>query len=346
MRYLPLLLLAGCQPTQPIAPIDFGVRDMALNFQNPGPVDMAQPPNMNPGGPDDMAMGMQQQMGCTAPGMAYAQSTISTMRQAKSGCFELDNVVTIATTPVGTNTKSVSIHVQDAAGGDYSAIKLDCSSTSMTHMCAAFTSAKSILAGRKVTVQGLYIKSSQMKGGFEIFYIDNISDGGAATAPAPATLMEGDLQRGASMSNGGKPMAAYWFQMVTANISDKLLMFDWSAPEFKRSGSSTSCPQQFGFGMIPTSAGATAGSACNGMTQPSGQSTVNAKEILVSTDYYGGFKFSSDCACAGAHMDPIPTSGQGVTGSITALLDYDVVYGQTTGYQYLAPLDNASFNIK
>ena len=81
------------------------------------------------------------------------------------------------------------------------------------------------------------------------------------------------------------------------------------------------------------------------MTQPAEMTAINAKEVLVSTDYYGGFTFSGDCACAGAHMDPIPTAGQGVTGAISALLDYEVVYGQTTGYQYLAPLQNANFNI-
>jgi hypothetical protein len=345
MRYLsPLLFCLGCSPSTPLAPIDFGLRDLALPIgPNPGMGDMAQP--SNPPAPADMAMG-QQPMGCTAGGAAYAQASISNMRQAKSGCFELDNVVTLAVTPTTANSKSITIHVQDANGGDYSAMKLSCSSTSTTHMCAAFASAKNILAGRSVTVQGLYTKSSAMKGGFEAFYIDSISDGGSATAPSPAALTESDLERGTTMSGGGKPMAAYWFQTVNATLSDKLVMFDWSPAEFKRSGSSTSCPQWFGFGMIPTSAGATAGQACSGMTQPAGMTAVNPKEVLVSTDFYGGFTFSTDCACAATHSNPVPTAGQGVSGAITAVLDYDVVYGQTTGYQYLVPMQNASFNIQ
>jgi hypothetical protein len=143
------------------------------------------------------------------------------------------------------------------------------------------------------------------------------------------------------MTAGGKPSAAYWFQLVSANISDKLVMFDWTPPEFKRSGAGTSCPQQFGFGMIPTSAGATAGMACSGMTQPAGQTTVNAKEVLVSTDYYTGFNVSSDCACPFMGTTTL-TSGMGTSGTIKAILDYDVPYGSTAGYQYLSPLNSTT----
>ena len=203
------------------------------------------------------------------------------MRQAaKSGCYELDDVVTLAVTYVGANTTSVSIHVQDSAGGDYSAIQLACSTTSSSHPCTAFSSAKTILAGRKVTVQGLYIKSSAAKGGYESFEIDNITDEGAGVSPAPAAVAEADLERSATTTMSGKPVAANWFQVVSATISDKLVMFDWSPPEFARANMSA-CPKWFGFGLIPTSAGATPGAACNGTTQPAGQTTVNPKEVLV-----------------------------------------------------------------
>jgi hypothetical protein len=289
------------------------------------------------GGPDDMAGGT---MGCNG---VYSKSTIAAMRQNMPGCYELDTVTTIAVTPVGASTKSVTIYAQDAAGGDYSAVKMSCSSTSTTHMCTAFPTAKSILSGRSVTVSGTYIKSSASKGGFELFYIDSISDTASATAPTPATLMEVDLERAAAMSSGSKPMAAFHYQIVTANITDKLLMFDWSAPEFK--GTSGSCPQ-YGFGMIPTSAGASAGAACSGMTQPAGQTAVNDKEVMVGTNFYGGFTYTTDCNCGQKYMQPVPTATQGVTGSITAVLDYDVPYGSTTGYQYLNPLTNAAFMIQ
>jgi hypothetical protein len=286
------------------------------------------------GGGSDGGGSMSQ--ACTS----YPASTIAAARQGgKSGCFELDNVVTLAVTPVSTNTKSVTLYVQDAAGGDYSAIKLTCSSTSTSHMCTAFATAKNILAGRSVTVQGTYIKSSAAKGGYEDFLIDNIADNAAGTAPAPATVMETDLARSASVP-------ARWFQVVSVNVTDKLGMFDWSPPELKRSGTSTACPQWYGFGMIPKSANATAGAACTGSTQPAGQTTVNPKEVLIGTDFYTGFKTTGDCACGAMYMDPVPTATQGTLGTVSALLVYDVPSGQSTGYQYLEPLTDAAFPIK
>jgi hypothetical protein len=334
-------LAAGCGGAGTLEPIDLshGNRDMALPLQPGGSQDMAQAPSSQP----DMAMAPQNQNTCTT----YTPSSIATMRKAAtSGCFELDNVVTLAATYVGSTTKSVTFHVQDSGGGDYSAVQLLCSSTSTSHPCTAFSNAKNILVGRQVTVQGTYIKSSATKGGYEAFEIDSISDSGSGTAPSPAPLAEADLERGATMSAGGKPMAAYWFQIVSANVTDKLVMFDWSPPEFARSGGGTTCPLWFGFGMIPASAGASAGQSCNGgTTQPMGQTTVNPKEVLISTDYFTGFNYTTDCAC-NTHSDPEPTSGQGTTGAIKAILDYDVPYGSTTGYQYLAPLMAADFTIK
>ncbi len=332
------LFAAGCGGGAALAPIDLSSssHDMALSTQN-SPVDMAMAVT---GGGGDMAMAAA---GCTS----YPSSTIATMRQAaKSGCFELDNVITLAATYVGSSSTSVTLHVQDALGGDYSAVQLSCSESSTTHPCTAFSTAKGILTGRKVTVQGLYLKSSAAKGGYETFEIDSIADAGSGTAPSPAPLQEADLERSSTMSTGGKPMAAYWFQVVSANLTDKLLMFDWSPPEFARGGTSTSCPQWFGFGMIPTSAGATAGAACSGTTQPAGQTTVNPKEVLIGTAYFTGFTYTCDCACnTYTPPDPAPTAGQGTSGAIKAILDYDVVYGQTTGYQYLSPLTNANFTI-
>src|SRR5262249_24366892 len=138
----------------------------------------------------------------------------------------------------------------------------------------------------------------------------------------------------------GKPTTAYWYQLVTANITDKLLMFDWSPPELMGTGSCPVC----GFGMIPTSAHATAGAARNGSTQPAGPTTVHAAEVLVGTDLYGGFTYTSDCSCAAMYSSPLPTASQGVTGSVTAVLDFDTA--TSGGYQYLEPLLNTSFNIK
>ena len=273
----------------------------------------------------------------------YSKSTIAALRQGATGCYELDGVVSLAVTPVAATTKGVTIYAQDAAGGDYSAVKMGCSSTSTSHPCTVFATAKSVLPGRALTVMGTYIKSAAAKGGFEELYIDSITDTGSGVAPAPAALTEVDLERGATTASTSKPMAAYHFQLVTATISDKLVMYDWTAPELK--GSFGTCPQ-YGFGLIPTSASATSGAACSGTTQPAGQATVNAKEVLVGTDFYGGFTYTTDCACASMYMQPLPTAGQGVTGAITALLNYDVPYMQTVGYQFLSPLTNAAFTIK
>jgi hypothetical protein len=353
---LALALVAGCGGDVTYTPRDFGpisypdlaglgspftLPDFSVNSSPDagtpggpgGPADMATPPS----GTADMAPSRA----CTT----WAASTIANMRGGSSGCYELDNVVTLAVTPSGANTKNVYVHVQDAAGGDYSAIKLTCSISSTAHMCTVMAAVKATLAGRKVTVQGTYEKSSAAKGGFEGFFIDTITDNGTGTAPAPAALAPADLERSTTTAASGKPMAAYHFQVVTANITDKWVMYDWSPAEFTRSGS-TACPQMFGFGMIPSSVGATAGAACNGMTQPAGQGAVNAKEILVSTDYSGGFKFSSDCKCAAMFKNTLIMAGQGVSGSVSGLLDYDVPYMQTTGYQYFAPMMDASFPIQ
>ena len=161
---------AGCGGGAGLVPIDLSLRDLALPTQ--GQMMSGDDLAMAESAPD-MAMPAMN-MGCTT----YTPSSVAAMRQAaKSGCFELDGVVTLAVTYVGASSKSVTIHAQDAAGGDYSAIKLDCSTTSTTsHFCNAFASAKNILVGRQVTVQVLYLKASAAKGGYESLAIDVISD--------------------------------------------------------------------------------------------------------------------------------------------------------------------------
>ena len=279
----------------------------------------------------------------TATGCAgvYTTSTISTMRQGASGCHELDAVVTIAVN--SSAKKVVKFYVQDAAGGDYSAVRVVCSSASTTHPCAAFATASATTPAHSVTLKGTYIKSSAANGGFEEFYLDDYTDSGAGTIPAPAALAQTDFERGTTMASTGKPIAAYYFQIANATITDKLTMFDWSPPEY--ASTSGTC-KQFGFGLIPSSDGATAGAACTGTTQPAGQAVSNPKEVLVATDFYNGFKFTSDCVCGPKYMQPVPTSGQGVTGAVTVLLGYDVPFGSKSGYVYVAPMQNTSFNIQ
>ncbi|MEO9195155.1 MAG: hypothetical protein ABI445_16010 [Polyangia bacterium] len=294
---------------------------------------------------DDMASASTADMGQAGCGGVYMKSTIAAMRQGAPGCYELDGVVTLAVTPTTSTSKSVTFYVQDAAGGDYSAVRASCSSTSMSHPCPAFPMVKASSSARTVTLTGTYIRSGASKGGYEQFYPDAFTDTAAGTLPTPIALAETDLERGTTTASTGKPIAAYYFQLFTTTIADKLLMYDWTASEFTSASATAKC-KQFGFGMIPTSAAATAGAACTGTTQPAGQATVNPKEVLIGTDFYSGFKTTTDCVCGPKYMDPVPTAGQGTSGSVTGLLSYDVPYGTTTGYLYVAPLLGASFPIQ
>jgi hypothetical protein len=272
---------------------------------------------------------------------SYTKSSIAAMRQAqKSGCFELDNVVTIATTPISAKSTSIRIVAQDPMGGDYSAVVVNCSDSMTTkYPCTAFPTAKNILAGRSVTIQGFYAKASAAKGGYEDLSLDSITDNGTGTAPAAATLMLADIERGAS-----KP--ASWFQKVTVTVSaaDTLRVFDFTPPELKsQTASASGCGGIYGFGMLPKSATGTAGAACSGTMQPAGQTMVNANEVLIGTDFHGTFTANSECGCISAKTSaPYPgliSASSTLSGSVSGILFYDANNG--VGYQLLAPLKDA-----
>ena|GEM_PF-3407153 len=264
-------------------------------------------------------------------GLSYTTSTVAAMRQAaKPGKFSLTAVV-IAKTP---STKAPKIFVQDAAGGDFSAMLAECSSGS-THPCSVTAAVAGTTVGNEVTITGTYIKSGAAKGSFEAFYIEGFTDGSAATVPTPTALAAADVARGAS-----KP--ANWFQHVTFTITDAWKMYDWSPAEFIFTGA-TKCPYQTGFGMIPTSVTATATAACTDITsQPAGQLTPLATEILISTDFYSTFNASSDCRCAAKFSNKEPTATTTLTGAVSGILLYDVPVGSSTGHQMFAPLSTAS----
>ena len=279
-----------------------------------------------PGTPDaDNGTDGQMGNGCMD---VYIPSAISAMRQGTmSGCFELDNVVSIALSP---STKSPTLYVQDAGGGTFSAMRTHCSSTSTAHPCTVAAQVAAIADAHSVTVKGLYTKSKTS--GYEQFYIDSISDNGTGTMPAPATATVADIARGGT--NKGLV-----FQRVTVNVSasDPLQMYDWTPSEFANA-TATACPYQFGFGMIPKSANATATAACtSGTAQPAGQSTPNAAEVLIGTDFYKGFTVSSDCRCAKTFSDTEPASASKLSGTIGGVLVFDVPFGSNAGYNYLAP---------
>jgi hypothetical protein len=276
---------------------------------------------------------------------SYVQSSIQQMRmQGQYGAFELDNVVVVGATPTGKKA-----FVQDSVGGDFSAIELDCSSTSATHMCTLQSTVKTAAVGDSVTLKGTYVKAAAKNGGYEAFYIDSITDNGpAATKPPVGTITLAEAIKTASAMT-----AAKWFQKVNVTLTDDLVMFDYTPTEFVYTGA-TKCPYQFGWGMVPktgapalTSAqvcGSTcATTACT--TAATAQTATNANEVLIGTDFYVGFTMSSDCRCLSSFKNTAPDSTKSIakTATLSGVLVFDVPSGATTGYQYLAPVTTADF---
>ena len=259
---------------------------------------------------------------------SYTMSTIAAMRMGTAtGCFKLTNVVSLGTTPSKTTPQ---IFVQDAGGGDFSAMLTKCSSTSTTHPCTFATQAAAIADGHSVTITGTYIKTAATT--FEEFFIDGITDNGAATAPAPATATLAQIERSSTATN-------LRFQRVTVTIgqADALKMYDWTPSEFANT-SATACTYQYGFGMLPSSATGTAAAACSsGTAQPNGQAAINAKEVLIGTDFYKTYTVSSDCRCAKMFTDMEPSATSTLVGTVSGLLSFDVPFGATVGYYYLDP---------
>ena len=260
---------------------------------------------------------------------SYTPSTVAAMRQGTiSGCFELDNVITLGVTP---STKSPQLYVQDAGGGDFSAMVTKCSSTSTTHPCSEASTVSALADGHSVTVKGTYIKSSSSM--FEEFFIDSAVDNGAGTPPALATATLADIARSSTSAN-----LRFQHVKVTIAAADTLKMYDWTPAELANT-SATACPYQFGFGMIPKSVtGVTDGAACtSGAAQPTGQASPDAAEVLIGTDFFEGFTVSSDCRCAKTFSDTEPTATSTLGGTIGGILIFDVPFGATVGYYYLAP---------
>ncbi|MEO8846571.1 MAG: hypothetical protein ABI591_20100 [Kofleriaceae bacterium] len=260
---------------------------------------------------------------------SYTDSTIATMRMGTvTGCYKLTNVVTLGVTP---STASPRLFVQDAAGGDFSALETKCSSGSTAHPCTIAAMVKLIPDGHSVTVTGTYIKTAATT--FEEFFIDNVVDNGAGTPPAAATATLAQIERGGTAAN-------LRFQRITITIAaaDMLQMYDWTPGEFANT-SATACPYQFGFGMLPKSVtGTTAAAACaSGTAQPTGQASPNAHEVLIGTDFYKGFTVSSDCRCAKTFTDMEPSATSTLSGTVGGLLGFDVPFGGSAGYYYLDP---------
>lgn len=265
----------------------------------------------------------------TACSLGYTSSSIASMRMGTmTGCFALTNVVTLGVTP---SMKSPRLFVQDAAGGDFSAIMMRCSSTSTAHPCTVAATVAALADGHKVTIQGTYIKSASTM--FEEFFIDTVTDNGAGAAPAPAPATLAQIERSSTAAN-------LRFQRVTVTVgaADTLKMYDWTPSELANT-TATACSYQFGFGMIPKSvAGAAPGLACtSGTAQPTGVAMPSPSEVLIGTDFFKSFTTSSDCRCAKMFMDMEPAATSTLGGTIGGLLVFDVPFGGTAGYTYLAP---------
>jgi len=271
----------------------------------------------------------------------YVPSSIAMMRQGAPGTYELDDVIAIALTP---STKSPKLVVQDAAGGDYSAIQLLCPASG-THMCTMQSTIHTTTIGHKVTVKGLFVKDSKMSGGGLQFYVSTITDNGAGTAPAP--LMRDQTAIEQATDAGVTGFDKDFWQMVTVTPTENLVMYDWTPTALKYSGSGawpgcSTAPYVFGFAMAPASANLTATAACTVKTAPApSQATPDGRQIYIGTDYYTSFQVSSDCQCAKTPTT-VPAAGtQWPSGmAMTGILGYEtpVPGTATTGYKIFSPI--------
>ena len=280
----------------------------------------------------------------------YVKTTIAMMRQGAPGDYELDDVIAIALTP---SAMSPHLFVQDAAGGDFSAIRTNCSTSSSTP-CTVASTVHTVQIGDKVTIKGTYIRGKNANGGTDDFYIDSITDNGAGTLPAPAQVTLADVQQSsiATATMMAPANRKYWFQHVTVTSPGSLAMYDLTPAPFKYTGSAT-CPSQFGWGMAPSgTSGANGTLSCDSScsTNPPGAACMqptgvmlNAAEVLIGTDFYDKFKESSDCKCASKYTDTLVTMAS-TTSKLGGILIYDTVYKSSPvqPYIYLAPLDNTN----
>jgi hypothetical protein len=255
----------------------------------------------------------------------YQSATVAQMRQGAPGDYEVANVVAIALT---SSTSSPHVFFQDAGGGDFSAMVGSCSSTSTSHPCTVASTVAGIKDGYGLTLRGAYLKSTS---GLESFYIDDIVVSTTTRPlPAAATVALADVQRNAATKR-------LWFQRVTLALGGSTLaMYDFSPAELHYTPApGATCPNYFGWGMVPSTSSDTRGGACSGTTQPPSPvgSAAPADEVLIGTEFYKTFTYSADCACALSPLTATSTHG----GTVNAMLIGDLLFGQTTTYQYLAP---------
>jgi len=269
---------------------------------------------------------------------SYIGTSVAEMRQSGgSGCFELSHVVTVARSP---STSAPRIYVQDPSGGDFSAIRAKCSTTS-SHSCSASTAVAvlGVVDGAAVTVRGYYHQGSASA--FEELYIDDVIDEGTLlAAPGPRDISLDDMSRDVQAK-------AVWFQVVTTVISADapLAMYDFSPAEFE---STDPCPRWSGFGVIPVPTGGPnrgpAGCSTDSANPP-GIRDPDPHEILVGREFFKEFFASTDCGCAAASKQHLLDVTSTVVGPIAGVLVPEIGRGSSRSYQVFHPLTRALFPI-
>jgi len=275
---LELLVLAAvaCGGSSALSPVDLSHPQGDLASGND--VDLAGPAS------GDMPAGAK----CTT----YTPTTIAAMRAAgTAGCVEVGMSAGVVTLASVASSKTATFAVQDASGGDNSAVIAKCStSTGTMYPCAVFASASAIAAGRSVLLDGFYAKTAT---GIETLHIiDTATDKGVGTPPAPATVTLAQVAHASSLSD-----RKLYYQKVTTTLPGGTMLkaYEFAPAAFK---STATCPSTYGFGLIPSTSAATAGPACTG-TNPAMPvtGTPDAAEILIDTTFYKSFSYSSDCPC-------------------------------------------------
>ena len=248
----------------------------------------------------------------------YTDTTVAAMRKgAKSGCFRvgmMDKAVSLVSQ--GTMSTHSSLFIQDAAGGDFSAVEAQCDTRAKAmaagYACTIFSTFKGAAAGHIVTVGGFFVYTSTV----EFFnVIDSFTDGGAAAnMPAPLALTLADVGRTSTTITAAKVNQIAEVALGAATLT----AYEWAPAAFKPSPPSSGCmalPYTFGFGLIPSTSAAagTPGPACTIGTMAMPAATPSTDEILIDTSFYTGFKYSSDCTCAKAGMGNLLAAGESFT---------------------------------
>src|SRR5262249_21388755 len=135
----------------------------------------------------DLAMASNPDLANSGACTSYTATSIAALRQSGQNyaCVSLSGVVAIA---LHASTASPKLYVQDAAGGDWSALPVHCSSTSTTHPCTQQALVNAIAVGHAVGMQATYTKGPATSGSLETLYLATISDQGVGTAPAAIAL--------------------------------------------------------------------------------------------------------------------------------------------------------------